>query len=449
MKKITVIDYPDLSEVRPELELWMEEIRLRCEEGFEDPDYLLNCREALLGVMGGMRSRLERLLPDIPLVAEEPDYLQLILQRRPDTGRKGYLWETPPPDEIMLDKLLGALYARTAGCLTGVPVEGWQYEEIRDWAEITGQQFPPRDFFTRVENPHLFNCYGTRRAAYARDAMQSAPVDDDLAYTQLALLLLERHGIYFTTRDLAKLWLEKLPVACTAEDIVLKNLKAGMDPMKAADNGNPYRQWIGAAIRSDGYGWTAAGLPELAAGMAWKDAFLTHRRNGIYGAMYLAAAQSAAFGVKDPVEALERALDQVPAHSMLYGDIEWALSQKPGSAEQAVKLVRERFAGMSPVHVRNNLCLTIFGLKIGGCDPTEVVAQTVAMGMDNDCNAASAGSIVGAIVGYKALPDWMSKRFGNRMETYLIGEEPFCFDDMARRFLQTQREIYEKIKNMH
>ena len=437
MKPIPV-DYPDLSQIRPELELWAEELRLRCEEGGCPAGFA----EALRGAMAGMRGRLEETPADLALAQQEPDALPLILQKRPD-GHRDRLWETPPPDSVMRDKLLGALYARTAGCLVGVPVEGWQYEEIRDWAAVTGQQFPPRDFFERVENPHLVNGYGQRRDGYARGAMQSAPVDDDLIYTQLSLLVLERFGPGFSTRDLAALWLEKLPIACTAEDIVLKNLKAGIDPMVAADTGNPYRQWIGADIRSDGYGWAAAGLPALAAELAWRDAFLTHRRNGIYGAMYLAAAESAAFAVSDPVEALELALGQIPARSLLYEDAEWALSQKPGSAGEAVRLVRERFPGMSPVHVRNNLCLTIFGLKIGGCDPTEVIAQTAAMGMDNDCNAASAGSIVGAVVGYKALPGWMSSRFHNTMETYLIGEEPFLFDDMGGRLIRVHKAARE------
>ena len=83
----------------------------------------------------------------------------------------------------------------------------------------------------------------------------------------------------------------------------MDNLKKGVPAREAADRDNPFCQWIGAAIRSDGFGWAAAGLPELAAEMAWRDARLSHRRNGIYGEMFLAAAQSAAFAVSDPLDA--------------------------------------------------------------------------------------------------------------------------------------------------
>ena len=44
--------------------------------------------------------------------------------------------------------------------------------------------------------------------------------------------------------------------------------------------------------------------PTLVSRDAWRDARLSHRRNGIYGEMFLAAAQSAAFAVSDPLDAV-------------------------------------------------------------------------------------------------------------------------------------------------
>ena len=66
--------------------------------------------------------------------------------------------------------------------------------------------------------------------------------------------------------------------------------------------------WIGADIRSDPWGYAAPGYPEKAAEFAWRDATISHRRNGIYGAMYFSAAIAAAFATGDPVEALEAGL---------------------------------------------------------------------------------------------------------------------------------------------
>ena len=105
----------------------------------------------------------------------------------------------------------------------------------------------------------------------------------------------------------------------------MDNLKKGVPAREAADRDNPFCQWIGAAIRSDGFGWAAAGLPELAAEMAWRDARLSHRRNGIYGEMFLAAAQSAAFAVSDPLDAVRAGMAEIPRECLLYRDLAWAL----------------------------------------------------------------------------------------------------------------------------
>ena len=75
---------------------------------------------------------------------------------------------------------------------------------------------------------------------------------------------------------------------------------------------NPYREWIGAQIRADGWGYACAGKPELAAEFAWRDAHWTHRANGIYGEMMFAAIMASAFLVDDPLELINIGLSEIP-----------------------------------------------------------------------------------------------------------------------------------------
>ena len=257
--------------------------------------------------------------------------------------------------------------------------------------------------------------------------MNVVPVDDDITYTLLGLLIAEDYGVDFTTEDVGKGWLKYLPYACTAEEVALNNLKNGISAREAADIDNPFCQWIGADIRSDPWAYIAPAFPEKAAEMAYNDAYLSHRRNGIYGEMFFSAAQSAAFAVDNPVDALKIGLTEIPKDCSLYNDIHWALEagKNISNCKEARKAVEERFEGMSGVHTNSNACLTVFGLMIGGTDVTRVISETVAMGLDNDCTAATAGSIAGAIAGKKGVPENWYKNFNNTVHSYLIGKEEF------------------------
>ncbi len=118
--------------------------------------------------------------------------------------------------------------------------------------------------------------------------------------------------------------------------------------------------------------------------MAWQDARLSHRRNGVFGAMFFSAAIAAAFALASPLEALRIGLGEIPQDCLLARAIRWALAAGPsvtGYAD-AREAVRERFGDMSGVHTNLNACLTIFGLFIGGDDFTRCIGETVAMGYD-------------------------------------------------------------------
>jgi len=124
--------------------------------------------------------------------------------------------------------------------------------------------------------------------------------------------------------------------------------------------------------------------------------------------------------------------------------VRWALRVSPQirNYQQARDAVEDRFRGMSPVHTINNACLTIWGLTIGGTDLTKVIGETVAMGMDNDCTAATAGSIVGAITGKKGIPSYWYKNFNNTVHSYLIGKKPFTISGLVKRFTKQAMIIH-------
>jgi len=432
------MSYPRVPDFRSLSESLAQQAALQAEYGAK------GIRPVLAEAERALRTALVKVkaLPvDRAMRSREPDNLSAIRRLRPRGPRA--LW-TGFDEARYREKVGGALLARMAGCTLGAIVELWSVDRMKAWAGTIGDTFPPVDYWSRAWAPHEVRYQMSECRAYTRSAMDGVPVDDDVAYTLLGLLIAEDHGLDFTTGDVGTAWLKYLPYACTAEEVALRNLRRGVPARKAAERDNPFVQWIGADIRSDPWAYLAPGLPERAADMAYRDAYLSHRRGGIYGEMYFAAVQAAAFAVDDPVEAVRIGLTEIPRDCSLARDVRWALGagrDLRGYAD-ARAAVDARFKGMHPVHTNNNACLTIFGLMIGGTDVTRVLSEVVAMGLDNDCTAATAGSIVGAGVGRKGVPAHWHRRFNDTVRSYLIGRPTFRISSLVDRFARLARRQF-------
>jgi ADP-ribosylglycohydrolase len=373
----------------------------------------------------------------------EPNDLKAIRALRAPGPRR--MWKTFRADQYR-ERLAGAFLGRMAGCTLGAPVEFWPVDKMQALAEENGNHFPPADYWSYVPEPAAKRYEMSAREDYTRKGLNGVPVDDDTIYTILGLLIAEDHGPKFTTKNVGKAWIKYLPYACTAEDIALKNLKKGVPAIQAGSKDNPFCEWIGADIRADPFGYMAPGWPERAAAMAYRDAYLSHRRQGIYGEMFFAAAIAAAFAVDDPVEALKIGLTEIPRDCALRKAVQWALRVAPGikNYKQARAAMNKKFKGMHDVHTINNACLTVWAITIGKKDFTRVIGEAVAMGMDNDCTAATAGSIVGAVIGRKRIPSKWYKPFGDTIRSYLINRKRFSIRDVLRRFEQQARRVHSQ-----
>ncbi|MBN1350431.1 ADP-ribosylglycohydrolase family protein [candidate division KSB1 bacterium] len=377
--------------------------------------------------------QLEGTQPSEGTQRHEPNDLESIKALRPEGPR--VLKRTYSEAELR-DRLAGAFLGRCAGCTLGAAVEFWSIQQMRELAQWNGTSFPPVDYWLESYPPLRKRYNRSQVFEYTRNRMQAVPADDDIAYTLLGLLILEEFSKNFTTEDVGKAWLKYLPMACTAEEIALENLKNGVAWDQCGEMNNPFMEWIGADIRSDPWAYAFPGQPEKAAEAAYKDAYLSHRYSGIYGEMFFAAAISAAFAVDDAMKALEIGLTEIPKECRTARHIKWALDLAPklNDWEDARRLADEKFPKMSRVHTDINACLTIFGLALGKKDFTKVIGWTVAMGHDNDCTAATAGSLIGAIIGKNGLPAHWYQPFGDRIDTYLKGNETMSIEDVLERF---------------
>ncbi|MGW0700571.1 ADP-ribosylglycohydrolase family protein [Streptomyces sp. NPDC002867] len=341
--------------------------------------------------------------------------------------------------------LHAAWLGRAVGCLLGKPVEKLPLHAIRDIGRATGN-WPLTTWFTARGLPaelaaaHPWN----RRSAATSLAenIDGMPEDDDLNHPLLALVLLRRHGRAFTTAQLGALWLDELPAGrtFTAERVAYRNLLSGIEPPLTAAFRNPFREWIGAAIRADAHGWTNPGDPAAAAEQAYRDAVLTHTANGVYSAMCTAAAiAAAAGGTADVHEAIAAGLTVVPPRSRLARAVRFGVRAARAEADfdRAVDLVHAAYGSYHWVHALPNAALLAAALTHAGGDFTGSICRAVSGGLDTDSNGATAGSLTGLLAGHPdRLPDRWTAPLKNRLSTSVAGFDGTGFDTLARLTLK-------------
>jgi ADP-ribosylglycohydrolase len=391
-------------------------------------------------------------LASIPSPLAEPSDLAGIIAACPSwpapaggTTARDHADVSPPVHPAAEDRMLGAWLGRAAGCVLGKPVEKIPRAGIREIAEATGN-WPIRGWFTAAGLPAEV---GERWPWNRRSAVNSlaeniggVPEDDDLNFALLALALLERHGRAFTTDDVAQLWLAELPGGrvFTAERAAYRNLLAGVEPPRTATHRNPFREWIGALIRADVYGWANPGDPAAAAEFAWRDARLSHTANGIYGAMFAAAMCAQALVAGSVDEVVEAGLAVLPAGSRLAEAVRSAVADARDERdfERVVDRLYQRHGDLHWVHTINNAALVAAALVHGQGDFTASIAGAVAAGWDTDSAGATVGSVAGALIGAAGIPPrW---RMENRLASSVTGFDGVGLDELAGRTLAVSRQ---------
>jgi ADP-ribosylglycohydrolase len=369
---------------------------------------------------------------------EEPELLDEIIAAMPARPLGAADLLRPPPAELA-NRILGGWLGRIAGCNLGKPVENgdfWTPDRIRTYLEMA-HAYPLRDYIPALDPvPDGFWLHRSWPETTLGRVRGSAR-DDDIDYSILGVWLLERYGLELSPSVIANAWLTFLPYlqVFTAERAVLVNVLHNVPIASVGETRNPYREWIGALIRADVCGWALPGQPGAAARLAYSDASLSHRHNGIYAAMWAAALVSLACVADTVREAVERSLEYVPVRSRLAEALSWVqdLYRTGCTWEAAVEEIRARFGHYSWVHSVNNACLITAGLLWGDRDFSATVGLTVQGAWDTDSNAATAGSVVGTVLGAAKLPHHFIEPLQDRTRSVIFGYDNSRISELARR----------------
>ena len=378
--------------------------------------------------------------PENPLFVEPSDLDAIHAEQMPRTAPAAY------DKAALADRIHGAWIGRVTGCLLGKPVENRSREYIRKIAEADGNYPITRYLHGNVPNPtgdSFFDDPNFKNNWFIEKVCGCSPSDDDTNYTTLALSIVEQYGKNFTSLDIVEGWLRNFPAycLCTAEQAAFRNFLMHILPPRSGFVRNPYREWIGAQIRGDFFGYVNPGDPYAAADMAYRDACCTHTKNGIYGEMFVAAMIAESVISNDIRHIIETGLMTIPQKSRLKRDIDSVLAAYDEGIEfmEAVERIHIQYPQNdlhNAVHTIPNAMIVAASLLWGELDYAKTLGYSVMAAMDTDCNGATVGSIIGMITGACDIPAHFTDPICDTLCTDIVGNARVKISDMASRTMK-------------
>lgn len=292
-------------------------------------------------------------------------------------------------ESVYRDKIMGCWLGKNAGGTLGAPLEkGYGYREPFNVS-----------FYERVQ--------------------EGGTPNDDLEMQIVWLMALEERGLGITCRDLAEYWLNHIGYNPDEYGYFKQNLRYGLCPPVAGWFNNPFRDCMGSPIRSEVWACIAPGLPDVAAHYAWHDAVCDHAGGeSVYGEMFNAALESAAFVLSERDALLDIGLSVVPEDCKTAQTIRKAREAHSQGlswldARNTVLDFAYHFnAQYSPVNLGFQTVGWLYGRDFG-----DALCKAVNCGYDTDCTGATLGAILGILNGASGLPKKWVKPLGNQIAT--------------------------------
>ncbi len=287
-------------------------------------------------------------------------------------------------EKLYRRKVLGCWLGKAVGGTLGAPFEGW-------------------------DGPHHLEFY---------DPVPTTMVPNDDLDLQVVWFCTMRKLAkpVVDSQILAGAWLDNVGFPCDEYGVAIRNLRNGIRPPFSGSYDNWFVDGMGAAIRSEIWACLAPGDPELAAKFAYEDACVDHAGNGMWGEVFLAAMESAAFGESDVRRIVEIGKSCIPADCELRTGIEDAIrwfDEKP-QFDYLFGKIMKKYKSDNFTDVKVNFPIIVAGLLLGNGDFSKSICEAVNFGEDTDCTGATVGSIMG-ILNPDGIPEKWLKPIGRTM----------------------------------
>lgn len=243
--------------------------------------------------------------------------------------------------------------------------------------------------------------------------------NDDLEMQLIWLKALEEVGPHLKAVDLACYWLDHIGYNWDEYGLSKTNLRLGLVPPVSGFYNNWFKHCMGSPIRSEIWACVAPGVPAVAARLAYEDALCDHAGGeGLFGSLFNAAVESAAFIVEDREQLLDIGLSYIPpwcetAKAITTARAAYAAGEDWKTARARImQAVPEQIAQYAPLNLGFQVLGWLYGEDFG-----DAICKAVNCGYDTDCTGATLGSILGILAGQHGLPEKWTAPLGEAIAT--------------------------------
>lgn len=274
--------------------------------------------------------------------------------------------------------------------------------------------------------------------------------NDDLDLQLIWLKTLEERGpLGVNEQVLGEYWINCIPPHWNEYGIGKSNMKAGLPPPLSGNYENVWKHSNGAWIRSEIWACCTPGCPELATRYAWYDACVDHGTGeGTYAELFTAAVESAAFVESDRDTLIRIGLSYIPKDCRVARSIGIALDgyAKGLDWKETRQRVLDDSSDLGWFQAPANVAYFIIGWLYGEGDFKKSLLTAINCGDDTDCTGATLGSILGIIMGAKALPEDWKKYVGDDIISVAIdrsswGKIPATCTDLTNRVIRMAPQV--------
>jgi hypothetical protein len=324
------------------------------------------------------------------------------------------------------DRLKGGWIGQMAGVGWGSPTEMKVYGRIMNESEM-----PPWD-------PKRVNQYD----------------NDDCYVEQTFVRTLEQYGLDVSAKQAGLDFARTTFNLWGANLVGRNNIRCGIMP---PDSGHPKfalaQDLLDFQIEADFSGLISPGLPNSVIALCDKFGHMMNYGDGVYGGQFVGGMYAEAYFQKDVIKVIEAGLKCIPAESqyaeMVRDMLGW-YRRDPENWQKTWELVEEKYHkdknyshGWSEktIEVKLNGAYILMGLLYGGKDFEKTIQIACRCGQDSDCNPANAGGVLGAILGFAAVPERCTSALD---EKRLFSASTYDWPEMLRVHEALARKVVVK-----